>query len=485
MFTKPQGVEGLPKLIPLLLAALVVQNAAATTRYVDLNSPSPTQPYTSWPTAATNIQDAVDAAEEGDLVLVNNGVYRTGGRVVFGGITNRVAVTKPITLQSVNGAIHSLIEGNGPMGSNAVRCVYLTNQAQLIGFTLTNGATLSSGNSTYECSGGGVWCEPLATPSTLIPIISNCVIVANAAGVLGGGGYNGFYERCMFKANTAITGGGGVAAGYLRNCLIIENRAFSSGGGGSGIKSADNCTIVGNSVSGSGAGGVDGVPRLRNCIIYYNTNAFSPDRFENYSGGTLIYCNTIPKPAFGASTSAITNAPLFVDPLVGDFQLQPRSPCINSGINLSTMGDHLDFQGDPRIVAETIDIGAYEFQTPTSALSYAWAQQYGLPSDGSADFTDDDGDGMNNYGEWRSDTIPTNTLSVLRMVSATNSPTGVKVTWQSVFTRLYWLERATNLSSTSPFQTIATNRSGGASATTFTDTSATNAGPYFYRVGVQ
>lgn len=118
MFTKPQGVEGLPKLIPLLLAALVVQNAAATTRYVDLNSPSPTQPYTSF-TAATNIQDAVDAAEEGDLVLVNNGVYRTGGRVVFGGITNRVAVTKPITLQSVNGAIHSLIEGNGPMGSNA------------------------------------------------------------------------------------------------------------------------------------------------------------------------------------------------------------------------------------------------------------------------------------------------------------------------------------------------------------------------------
>lgn len=132
-----------------------------------------------------------------------------------------------------------------------------------------------------------------------------------------------------------------------------------------------------------------------------------------------------------------------------------------------------------------MDIGAYEFQSPSSALSYAWAQRYGLSTDGSADFADPDTDGMNNYGEWRSDTVPTNSLSVLRMVSATNGATGANVTWQSVATRSYWLERATNLGVSTPFQTVATNLSGVAGLRIFSDTSATNGGPYFYRIGVQ
>src|SRR5689334_5381350 len=91
--------------LPLLVAAWILQavSASAEVHYVDPNSPSPTSPFTSWSTAATNIQDAVDVSPSGDTVLVTNGVYETGGRVVFGSMTNRVAVTNAIILLSVNG----------------------------------------------------------------------------------------------------------------------------------------------------------------------------------------------------------------------------------------------------------------------------------------------------------------------------------------------------------------------------------------------
>src|SRR5438105_624865 len=123
---------------PLSLAiALIALNASAgTTHYVRANNPTPAIPYLSWSTAAATIQDAVDFANPGDVVLVTNGIYGSGGRVVpiHGSLLNRVAISVPVTVQSVNGAAVTIIQG-----AANTRCAYVTNGAVLMGFTLTNG----------------------------------------------------------------------------------------------------------------------------------------------------------------------------------------------------------------------------------------------------------------------------------------------------------------------------------------------------------
>ncbi len=89
---------------------------------------------------------------------------------------------------------------------------------------------------------------------------------------------------------------------------------------------------------------------------------------------------------------------------------------------------------------------------------------------------------MNNWQEWRCGTCPTNSVSALRLVSATPANINVTLTWQSVPGVNYYLERSTNLAS--PFIPIATDILGQSSTTGYTDTNAAAVAPLFYRVGV-
>ena len=95
-------------------------------------------PYTSWSMAATNIQAAIDAASAEDTVLVSNGVYASGGAFAAGR-TNRVAITKTVTVRSMNGPTRRSSKEGRAVFSFSVRCAYLVDGAQLDGFTLTHG----------------------------------------------------------------------------------------------------------------------------------------------------------------------------------------------------------------------------------------------------------------------------------------------------------------------------------------------------------
>src|SRR5580700_7464699 len=97
----------------ILCVLLVAFRAAATTYYVNASNTTPASPFNTWATAATNIQDAINLTSSGDTVLVTNGVYAFGGLVMAGNLTNLVALTNPVTVQSINGPWVTTIAGPG------------------------------------------------------------------------------------------------------------------------------------------------------------------------------------------------------------------------------------------------------------------------------------------------------------------------------------------------------------------------------------
>jgi len=195
-----------------------------------------------------------------------------------------------------------------------------------------------------------------------------------------------------------------------------------SGNSATATNFVDGYTATTALAEGGGAYGCT----LNNCIL--NGNFVAAGASHIYRGSRNYASAAYPGAAYGTLNHCWGGNPLFVDGAAGNFRLQSNSPCINAGFNAyAPAGPDLD--GNPRIAGGTVDIGAYEFQSPASMISYAWLQQFNLPIDPSTDTADPDGDGVDNYYEWLAGSDPTNPFSFPPLLTLIPYGANLILTW--------------------------------------------------------
>lgn len=199
------------------------------------------------------IQSAVDAANEGDEIIVTPGIYYEN--ILFSGKNLIVRSTDPTSPTVV---ATTIIDGNA---TATVVTFSGSEDASFIfeGFTIRNGYS--------ENEGGGI--SGNLTSAT----IRNCVISKN---------------RCLYNLEGGANGGGIAGCrGKISYCRISENRATFKGGGIYGCASVDHCEITSNTAQNSeGDGG-----GANNCDSI--TNSRITGNWAGWWGGGICYSNNI------------------------------------------------------------------------------------------------------------------------------------------------------------------------------------------------
>jgi len=248
---------------------LLTYNSLAFTNYV-WSGGSDTAPYDSWATAAHSIQDAVDYAVEGNVVLVTNGVYTLSSRIYL--------ATNSIILKSVNGAANTVIDGN--LSDN---CIYLKGISAIDGFLIRNGITAGNGGGIFVLDGGTVL---------------NCILTNNTSDIGGGAiyAYKTFITNCFIKGNEAENGGGVFLRNnsFVKNCVFDNNHALTNGGAvyfdGAGSGNVSDCIISNNSARFGGGIRCNHGGEVSDCSIIGNIAALFSGGVDCYYGGTVSGC---------------------------------------------------------------------------------------------------------------------------------------------------------------------------------------------------
>jgi len=327
---------------------------------------STAQPFTTLrvPGQYKTIQAAVNAAQSHDLVLVSPGVYR---ETVDTTRANRIGVK----LVSTDGPLVTIIDGGGKGP------VVTLQDGPLEGFTVTNGST--------PYNGGGI----LVTHRSSWPSgwVKGCIITGNQA-AMGGGGFHGsanLINNVITRNHTSGNGGGAHLLDRNKEVVgnVIHDNTAGMNGGGLFLQTCSTSLILENSVFHNACTGTGGGIHIENqsTIPVVNTilwnNKAGKAGLEMYAATgsmtTLRHCvvkGGKAGVAFDGTSIVILGPgildadPLFVDPAGGDCHLRARSPCFQAGdtsFNRPYRLDFTDFEGDPRIALDAIDIGVDEF----------------------------------------------------------------------------------------------------------------------------
>ena len=202
----PPAVQ--PRMVPCALPVPRTVTPAGSGRalYVSLTA-AHVSPFTDRAGAATNIQDAVNAAAEGDVVWVAGGTYA---------VDQPITIEKGITVLSEAGATGTRIDGQNRSRGFVVK----HRGAVLDGFTIVRGFSSSRGGGLFLQDGG---------------CVRNC-IVTDCRAHSGGGlalDRGGTLEGCVVRNNRVGRSGRGggiqVAGGRIRRCTITDNHTESRG----------------------------------------------------------------------------------------------------------------------------------------------------------------------------------------------------------------------------------------------------------------